>query len=157
VSAANISEDDRRWMRLAIELSQLCPPSQTAFAVGAIVVDADGNEITRGWSRETDGHVHAEESALAKISADDPRLDGATIYSTLEPCSHRKSRPVTCTQLILATKIPRVVVAWLEPALFVSDAQGSEILRGAGRKVVDIPELADEAREVNAELFKMDG
>jgi diaminohydroxyphosphoribosylaminopyrimidine deaminase/5-amino-6-(5-phosphoribosylamino)uracil reductase len=60
---------------------------------------------------------------------------------------------VTCTQLILATKIPRVVIAWIEPPLFVSDAQGSEILRGEGREVVEIKDLAEVARSVNADLF----
>lgn len=140
-------------MELAIDLSRRCPASKTAFSVGAVVVDADGNEIERGWSRDVDEHVHAEESALSRVSADDPRLDGATIYSTLEPCSHRKSRPVTCTQLILATKIPRIVIAWIEPPLFVSDAQGSEILRREGREVAEIKDLADLARSVNADLF----
>lgn len=148
-----VTEVDRRWMELAIDLSRRCPPSKTAFSVGAIVIDADGEEIVRGWSRDIDEHVHAEESALSRVSPDDPRLAGATLYSTLEPCSHRKSRPVTCTEHILATKIPRVVIAWIEPPLFVSDAQGSEILRSEGREVVEIKDLAEVARSVNADLF----
>ena len=146
------TDADRHWMALAIELSRRCPPSCTAYAVGAVVVDADGVEIARGWSRETDNHVHAEESALSKISAQDPRLAGATIYSTLEPCSQRKSRPVTCAQLILATPIPRVVIAWREPSLFV-EGQGYEILRAAGREVVELADLAEDARVVNAGLL----
>jgi pyrimidine deaminase RibD-like protein len=77
------------------------PLSDHASAVGAVIVDKDGNEVARGWSREDDPHVHAEESALSKGAPDDPRLNGATIYSTLEPCSERKSRPVACTQLII--------------------------------------------------------
>ena len=57
---------DERWMRLAIELAWQCPPSPTAFSVGAVIVDADGDEISRGFSREGgDPLVHAEESALA--------------------------------------------------------------------------------------------
>src|SRR3954466_10000832 len=79
-------QDDVRWMRLAIELAHRCPPSATAFAVGSVIVDADGRVIARGWSRESDDWVHAEESALAKLAPDDPRLTGATLYSTLEPC-----------------------------------------------------------------------
>src|ERR1700733_5289575 len=94
---------DERWVRLAIELAWQCPPSTTAFSVGAVIVDAGGDEISRGFSRESgDPMVHAEESALAKLAPDDPRLAGATIYSTLEPCSQRKSRLRTCTQLIIA-------------------------------------------------------
>ena len=99
-------------MRLAIELAWQCPPSPTAYSVGAVLVDADGDEISRGFSREGgDPVVHAEESALGKLAAEDPRLAGATMYSTLEPCSQRKSRPRTCTQLIIAAGLRRVVIA----------------------------------------------
>ncbi|MFC6678476.1 deaminase [Nonomuraea ferruginea] len=107
--------DDRRWLLTAIDLSRLCPPSDTAFSVGAVIVDEYGNELSRGYSRETDEHVHAEEAALAKLPAGDPRLNKATLYSTLEPCNKRRSRPRTCTQLILQAGIPRVVIAWTEP------------------------------------------
>ena len=56
---------DERWMRLAIELAWQSPPSATAFSVGAVIVDAGGDEISRGFSREGgDPMVHAEESAL---------------------------------------------------------------------------------------------
>ena len=69
--------EDERWMRLAIELAWQCPPSATAYSVGAVIVDADGDEISRGFSREGgDPMVHAEESALGKLAADDPRLAG---------------------------------------------------------------------------------
>ena len=146
------SDDDRRWMELAIDLAGQCPPSEGAYSVGAVIVDADGNELARGYSRESDPHVHAEESALGKLPAGDPRLAGATIYSTLEPCSQRKSRPRTCSQLILDTGINRVVIAWLEPALFVADCQGRELLEAAGVTVAEIPELADRAREPNKHL-----
>ena len=143
---------DYEWMTVAIELAHHCPSSPDAFSVGAVIVDQNGEEISRGYSRETDSHVHAEESALAKLSSDDPRLKGATIYSTLEPCSQRKSRPRTCTQLILETEISRVVMAWREPSLFVADCQGYELLADAGVAVVEIPDLAEEAKAPNAHL-----
>ncbi|MFI5064734.1 MAG: dCMP deaminase [Streptosporangiales bacterium] len=147
-----VTDNDRRWMELAVDLAHQCPPSEGAYSVGAVIVGAGGQEISRGYSREGDPHVHAEESALGKLPADDPRLAGATIYSTLEPCSQRKSRPLTCTQLILATGISRVVIAWLEPSLFVADCQGRELLEQAGVEVAEIPELADRATEPNKHL-----
>jgi diaminohydroxyphosphoribosylaminopyrimidine deaminase/5-amino-6-(5-phosphoribosylamino)uracil reductase len=147
-----ISDDDRKWMELAIGLAHQCPPAEGAYSVGAVIVDSDGNELARGYSRENDPHVHAEKSALGKLTADDPRLAGATIYSTLEPCSMRKSRPRTCTELILGTGISHVVIAWLEPALFVADCQGRELLEAAGVTVTEIPDLADRAREPNRHL-----
>jgi diaminohydroxyphosphoribosylaminopyrimidine deaminase / 5-amino-6-(5-phosphoribosylamino)uracil reductase len=148
---SNPSPDDRKWMEMAIDLARQCPPKESAYSVGAIIVDESGQEISRGYSRETDDHVHAEEAALAKVRGDQ-RLSTATIYSTLEPCSERKSRPLSCTQLILDARIPRVAIAWREPSLFVADCQGYEQLTSAGVTVVELRELADQARAVNSHL-----
>jgi diaminohydroxyphosphoribosylaminopyrimidine deaminase/5-amino-6-(5-phosphoribosylamino)uracil reductase len=146
--------DDAGWMRLAVSLAWQCPPSQTAFSVGAVVVDAEGVELSRGFSREGDGLAHAEEAALGKLSPGEPRLTGATIYSTLEPCSQRKSRPRTCTELIIAAGLRRVVVAWREPALFVADCQGIELLVEAGIAVTELPEFAADAAAPNRHLLR---
>ncbi|GAB3427889.1 dCMP deaminase [Flindersiella endophytica] len=140
---------DRQWMERAIELSRRCPQVLNAYSVGAVIVGRDGGELATGYSREADPVVHAEESALAKLT-DVPA--GATIYSTLEPCSERKSRPLSCTHLILAADIRRVVIAWREPDLFVADCRGVELLTAAGVEVVELPELAEAARAVNAHL-----
>lgn len=145
--------EDERWMRLAVSLAWRCPPSETAFSVGAVIVDAAGTELSRGFSREGGDLVaHAEEAALAKLSPGEPRLAGATIYSTLEPCSQRKSRSRTCTELIIAAGLARVVIAWREPARFVADAQGYELLSRAGLTVDEMPELAADAAAPNRHL-----
>lgn len=141
---------DSHWLTEAIELSRRCPPSRTAFAVGAVIVDAQGEELSRGYSRETDDKVHAEESALAKLAPDDPRLAGATIYSSLEPCGQRKSRPRTCTELILAAGIPRVVFAMREPPIYVP-GDGAEKLAAGGATVVELPELAPAVAAINSQ------
>jgi riboflavin-specific deaminase-like protein len=152
-----LDEADRDRLRLAIELSRQCPPSTTAYSVGAVVVAPDGTELARGYSRETGRTVHAEEAALGKLDPADPRLRTATLYSTLEPCSARASSPTPCAQLIRAAGIPRVVLAWREPSLFVADCQGMELLEEAGVTVLECPELAAEARAVNAHLLFADG
>jgi diaminohydroxyphosphoribosylaminopyrimidine deaminase/5-amino-6-(5-phosphoribosylamino)uracil reductase len=144
---------DRRWLAAAIELSKRCPPVDRAYAVGAVIVGPDGTKLAYGYSRETDELVHAEESALAKLAGQRVDLSGATLYSTLEPCSERSSRPRSCTQLILDAGVGRVVLAWREPSLFVADARGAELLVAAEVEVVELPELADAARAVNAHLF----
>jgi pyrimidine deaminase RibD-like protein len=142
-------------MRRAISLAWQCPPADSAFSVGAVVVGADGAELATGFSREGgDPAVHAEESALGKFEPGDPRLAGATIYSTLEPCSERKSRARTCTQLIIAAGLARVVIAWREPALFVADCRGYELLTEAGLTVDELPELAAEAAAPNQHLVR---
>jgi pyrimidine deaminase RibD-like protein len=129
--------EDWRWLRLAFELAELCPPSTTALSVGAVIVGADGQEISRGYSRETDDKVHAEESALAKVDSTDPRLKSATIYSSIEPCGKRTSRPRTCARLIVEAGMPRVVFGLREPPTFV-DGEGAEVLAEAGVEVVEL-------------------
>jgi len=142
-------------MRLAVSLAGLCPPSDTAFSVGAVIVDAAGAELSRGFSREGgDPVAHAEEAALGKLAVDDPRLAGAAIYSTLEPCSQRKSRPRTCTGLIIAAGLRRVVIAWREPDLLVADCQGYELLSAAGIEVSELPEFAAAAAAPNGHLIR---
>lgn len=145
---------DRHWLALACELAAACPPSRTAFSVGAVVVAADGTELARGHSREAgDPVVHAEEAALAKIGPADPRLAGATVYSSLEPCARRSSRPAPCARLILDAGVRRVVTAWREPDTFVTDADGSGLLAAAGADVVVLPEYAAQAKAPNAHLL----
>ncbi|QXJ20470.1 dCMP deaminase [Actinomadura graeca] len=147
--------DDLGWLALACDLARLCPPSATAFSVGAVIVDADGRELARGFSREGDPHDHAEEAALAKAGAlagGRGDLEGATVYSSLEPCGDRASRPRPCAELIVASGAARVVFAWREPALFTSGT-GAEILTAAGVEAVELPELADRAREPNTHLL----
>ena len=143
---------DAHWLERAVDLSRSCPPSNTAFSVGAVVVTAHGLVLGEGYSRRDDPHDHAEEAALGDIDPKDPRLATATIYSSLEPCSARASRPRSCTALILATPIPRVVLAGREPAVFVV-CEGDERLSGAGRAVVERPDLAERVRRVNAHLL----
>ncbi|WBB82482.1 deaminase [Micromonospora sp. WMMD882] len=142
---------DRQWLQAAIDLSRRCPVVETAYAVGAVIVDRHGHEVSRGFSRETDSHVHAEESALAKLAATGVDLTGATIYTSLEPCSVRKSRPHPCAVLIITAGITRVVLALREPPLFVT-CHGVELLHTAGVEVIEIPELADQVRTINAHL-----
>ncbi|MEU1263346.1 dihydrofolate reductase family protein [Streptomyces cellulosae] len=148
------SAADRHWLALACELAAQCPPSETAFSVGAVVVAADGTELARGHSREGDDPVvHAEEAALAKADPTDPRLAGATVYSSLEPCARRASRPAPCARLILDAGVRRVVTAWREPDTFVTDADGSAVLAEGGATVVVLPEFEQRAKAPNAHLL----
>ncbi|WP_327359794.1 deaminase [Streptomyces sp. NBC_01304] len=143
---------DDMWMRMAVELAHHCPPAEGAYSVGAVIVDRHGDEVARGYSREDgDPHVHAEEAALGKVT-DSDRLQGGTIYSSLEPCSQRKSRPVSCAEHILRSGLSRVVIAWREPAYFVDNCQGAELLTAAGLSVVELPLYASDAREANKHL-----
>ncbi len=148
-----VAAADRHWLALACELAALCPPSDTAFSVGAVVVAADGSELARGHSREGgDPVVHAEEAALAKVDRADRRLAGATVYSSLEPCARRASRPAPCARLILDAGVRRVVTAWREPDTFVAGADGSGVLTAGGAAVVVLAEYAERAKAPNRHL-----
>jgi diaminohydroxyphosphoribosylaminopyrimidine deaminase / 5-amino-6-(5-phosphoribosylamino)uracil reductase len=158
-------EADCHWLRAAIELSRRSPPSPSAYSVGALLVGADGRVISTGYSRETDPLDHAEEVALARIglpggSAGAPARSaalapGATLYSSLEPCAVRASRPTPCADLIIASGVGRVVIAWREPPI-LAPGGGASRLRAAGVHVVVVPELAAVARAVNAHLLDAD-
>ncbi|NUS42629.1 MAG: dCMP deaminase [Mycobacteriaceae bacterium] len=137
----------------AIELAELCPPAAGAYSVGAVIVGSDGRELASGYSRERDPKAHAEEGALAKLAPGDPRLVSATLYSTLEPCSRRATAGrAPCADRIVRAGIPRVVIAWREPALFVADCVGVESLREHGVEVVELPDLAAAAMAMNRHL-----
>jgi diaminohydroxyphosphoribosylaminopyrimidine deaminase / 5-amino-6-(5-phosphoribosylamino)uracil reductase len=152
---------DEHWLAEAIRLSRYCPPSATAFSVGAVLVAADGSVLSTGFSRELDPGDHAEEVALARLglpaagsspAGTGAALAGATLYSSLEPCAARASRPTPCADLIIASGIGRVVIAWREPQIFAPGG-GAVRLRKAGLSVVVLPELAPAARAVNAHLL----
>jgi 5-amino-6-(5-phosphoribosylamino)uracil reductase len=146
------SAADRRWLLRAVEESRRCPPASSAFSVGAFIVGAGGELLATGYSREGGPHDHAEEVALAKLGPANPRLAGATLYSSLEPCRYRRSRPRPCAELIAEAGLRRVVIAWLEPPLFAPGG-GAGLLREAGVTVVEVPELAARARAINAAVL----
>jgi diaminohydroxyphosphoribosylaminopyrimidine deaminase / 5-amino-6-(5-phosphoribosylamino)uracil reductase len=107
--------------------------------VGAVVV-RDGEIVGEGW-HERKGEPHAEVNALRAAGE---RARGATLYVTMEPCTHHGSTP-PCTEATLAAGISRVVAGSLDPN---PEARGGlDVLRAAG---VDT-ELADsfEARQLN--------
>jgi diaminohydroxyphosphoribosylaminopyrimidine deaminase/5-amino-6-(5-phosphoribosylamino)uracil reductase len=131
----------------AVELSRRCRPSPSAYSVGTVVVTPEGRAV--GWSRAVDPQDHAEEVALAALVTDPA---GGTLYTSLEPCSQRRSRSWTCTELILAAGIARVVFALREPPL-LADCQGAELLATAGVEVVELPELAGAVRRINTHLL----
>ena len=103
--------------------------------VGAVVV-RDGEVLGEGWY-EYDGIRHAEAIALAQAGDGAP---GATLYVTLEPCSHHGRTP-PCADAVVAAGIARVVVGARDPNPVV-DGRGLERLRAAGIEVELLDDLA---------------
>src|SRR5215472_16774091 len=131
--------DDERYMRLALMLSRRnLGRTWPNPAVGAVIVK-DGIILGRGWTRQG-GRPHAEVEALRRAKR---AAQGATIYVTLEPCSHEGKTP-PCADAIIRAGIIRVVSALEDPNPEVV-GQGHERLRAKGI-TVDIGLGAEEAR-----------
>jgi diaminohydroxyphosphoribosylaminopyrimidine deaminase/5-amino-6-(5-phosphoribosylamino)uracil reductase len=111
-------------------------------AVGCVIVK-DGRVIARGRTRDG-GRPHAEADAIAHATES---LKGATVYVTLEPCSHVGKSP-PCADALIAAGVAKVVSALEDPFPQVN-GQGHARLRAAGI-VVEVGEGASEAAEINA-------
>lgn len=109
--------------------------------VGAVLVE-DGRIIGEGWHKQYGG-PHAEVNAFASAT-EDP--EGATLYVSLEPCSHYGKTP-PCADLIIRKKVARVVAALEDPNPLVS-GRGFRKLRANGIRVT-VGVLAEEARHIN--------
>ncbi len=134
---------DRRFMELALALGRrTLGQTWPNPAVGCIVVK-DGVIVGRGWTAPG-GRPHGEPQALARAGA---AARGATVYVTLEPCSHHGKTP-PCADALIAAGVARVVSALEDPNPEVA-GQGHARLRGAGI-VVDVGLCADEARRAHA-------
>lgn len=93
--------------------------------VGCVIV-RDGQVVGEGWHRQT-GEPHAEILALAQAGG---KAKGATVYVTLEPCSHQGRTP-PCTDLLIEAEVGRVLASMEDPNPLVN-GQGLERLRAAG-------------------------
>jgi diaminohydroxyphosphoribosylaminopyrimidine deaminase/5-amino-6-(5-phosphoribosylamino)uracil reductase len=136
------ADADARFMTAAIALARrglgLCAPNP---AVGALIVK-DGAIVARGWTRPG-GRPHAETEALREAGAESR---GATLYVTLEPCSHHGKTP-PCAEAIVAAGIARVVSAVEDPDPRVA-GRGHRLLAEAGVEVTtDV--CAQAARRAN--------
>ena len=86
-----MKHDDKKFLQLAATLAKKCTPIATAYCVGAVMVDGNGEIISTGYSREDDRHKHAEEIAIKKALLVRKDLKDSTLYSSLEPCGERLS------------------------------------------------------------------
>ena len=118
--------------------------------VGCVIVSEAGQIIGEGWHQHY-GQAHAEVNAIRSVSADNHSLlPAATVYVTLEPCSHFGKTP-PCADLLIAEKIARVVVCNDDPNPLVA-GRGLQKLREAGIEV-ETGLLAAEGRQLNRRFF----
>ena len=142
--------EDRRYLQMAIDESRKCTPSTSSYCVGAVIVTTN-RKIFTGYTHETSPTHHAEQEAILKALAAGVELRGATIYSSMEPCSERKSEPESCSELIIRHEFRRVVFALYEPDCFVC-CQGALNLRRHGIEVSVDETLSGQVRAINAHI-----
>jgi len=139
------SLEDHRNMRLALNLAEkgagYVSPNPM---VGCVITAQNGAIIGKGY-HERFGKAHAEINALNKVK-DKSDLIGATVYVTLEPCSHFGKTP-PCATTLADLPIKRVVISMVDPNPKVS-GRGIERLKAAGKEV-EVGLFEEEARQLN--------
>ena len=138
---------DEKFMREALRIARNAEGCTSPNPLVGAVIVKDGKIIAEGWHRQA-GTPHAEIHAL-NMAGDLSR--GATLYVTLEPCSHFGRTP-PCTQAIINAGISRVVAAMSDPNPKVA-GHGFELLRAAGI-AVEVGLLEAEARRLNEVFLK---
>jgi diaminohydroxyphosphoribosylaminopyrimidine deaminase/5-amino-6-(5-phosphoribosylamino)uracil reductase len=141
------SQQDHQFMRRAVELAARgLYTTDPNPRVGCVIVN-DGQLVGEGWHRRA-GEPHAEVYALEQAGE---RARGATVYLTLEPCSHHGRTP-PCAEALLRAQPTRVVVAGSDPNPQVA-GQGLALLQQAGIEVQTGLE-AEQAEALNPGFLK---
>ena len=143
--------DDEKYMRRCIQLAlngrQNAKPNPM---VGAVIVSADGRIIGEGYHVRC-GEGHAEVNAFASVSQkDEALLKEATMYVSLEPCSHYGKTP-PCADLIIRKGVRRVVVGCIDEFAEVQ-GRGIKKLQDAGIEV-QVGVLEEECKALNRRFF----
>lgn len=140
-------ETDEKYMRRCLQLARngqlLAKPNPM---VGAVIVSRDGRIIGEGYHVRC-GEGHAEVNAFAAVrKADEALLHKATVYVSLEPCSHYGKTP-PCADLIISKGVRRVVCGCIDPFAEVQ-GRGVKKIREAGIDVT-VGVLEKECLELN--------
>ena len=125
-SPADAAAPMREALALATHAVGLSDPNPR---VGCVVVAADGTLAGRGHTQEAGG-AHAEVMALRDAASRGVDVRGATVYVTLEPCSHHGRTP-PCADALVGAGVGRVVIALRDPNPLVS-GRGAARLEAAG-------------------------
>jgi len=136
------SPQDNEYMAQALALAERGLFTTTPNPRVGCVIVRDGAVVGAGW-HERAGEPHAEVIALREAG---PRAAGATVYVSLEPCSHQGRTP-PCTDALIAAKVARVVAACEDPNPLVA-GEGLARLRAAGIDV-GVGLMSETARELN--------
>ncbi|ODV97225.1 hypothetical protein PACTADRAFT_48974 [Pachysolen tannophilus NRRL Y-2460] len=140
------------FMELALKEANNCAETKTAFSVGCVIVDKNGEILSTGYSRELPGNTHAEQCALEKIYEKIGKRQvpkGSVLYTTMEPCSERLSGNLPCADRIIDDgNIKTCFVGVLEPDTFIKKNVGYSKLKEHGLNYLKIPGYEEECLKV---------
>jgi pyrimidine deaminase RibD-like protein len=146
--------DDYKFAKLALEEARKSVAegdNKPHPKVGAVVVK-DGQALSVAHRGEVLGN-HAEFMALEKKLADSP-VAGATVYTTLEPCTTRNHPKVPCADRLVERRVGRVVVGMLDPDERIT-GRGIQRLRNADIRIDFFPHaLMKEVEELNRDFTR---
>lgn len=149
-----IAPDDRKFARLALDEARKSVPEKDGRAhplVGAIVV-RDGSVLATAHRGEAEGN-HAEYIALER-KLGDTGVAGATVYTTLEPCTTRNHPKIPCADRLIERKVKRVVIGMLDPDPRIT-GRGQRKLRSANIITDFFPhDLMTEVEDLNREFTR---
>ncbi|HWQ40228.1 MAG TPA: bifunctional diaminohydroxyphosphoribosylaminopyrimidine deaminase/5-amino-6-(5-phosphoribosylamino)uracil reductase RibD [Burkholderiales bacterium] len=137
-----VTADDFAFMARALRLAEQGLYTATPNPRVGCLIARDGEVVGEGWHRRA-GEPHAEVHALAAAGS---RARDATVYVTLEPCTHHGRTP-PCVDALIAAQVKRVVAAMQDPNPQVSGS-GIDRLRAAGIEV-EVGVMEAQARELN--------
>jgi pyrimidine deaminase RibD-like protein len=148
-----LESDDRRFAQMAIEeaLKSVPEDDRPHPKVGAVVVK-NGKVLSKAHRGESQ-KSHAEYIALEQKLSDD-LVAGATVYTTLEPCTTRKHPKIPCAQRLVDRKVARVVIGMLDPNPDIRGL-GEELLSEAGIEIqLFARDLRAQVEEMNREFIR---
>lgn len=152
-TTARSVDADWKFAKMAVELARKSMPEdqRTHPKVGVVVVK-DGKVVSTAYRGETEG-CHAEYIASEKKVAEE-QIAGATVYTTLEPCTSRNHPKIPCATRLRERKVGRVVIGMLDPNPEIS-GRGVRALREANIAIDLFPdELKAEVEEMNREFLR---
>ena len=147
-------ELERKFMEKAVtEARRSCPEDSRVHPRVGVVVVKDGRELATAYRGELDRGEHAEYTALER-KLTDAALAGATVYTTLEPCTTRNHPKIPCAERLIERKVKRVVIGMLDPNGNIC-GKGVRRLRKSNIIVEFFPhDLMSEIEEMNREFAR---
>jgi pyrimidine deaminase RibD-like protein len=149
----DMKEIHRRFSEVAVAQGKLSLSESRDKPLVGVVIARDGIELGRSFRGETGSGEHAEYALFKKLKDQGVSTEGATLYTTLEPCSKRNHPKIPCANHIVEAGITEVHIGIYDPNPQIQ-RQGWRVLRDSGVKLKDfLQDLRAEIQRDNEEFI----